>query len=246
MLFPSIPLVLLFTVVTFILSATLLLRRNQAKDDRRHPPGPPGFPVIGNLHNMLGKLPHRTLETLAKTYGPIMSLRLGQVHTIVVSSSEAAEQFFKTNDVVFASRPRLQATNYLVYGSKGLVFSEYGAYWRNIRKVCTVQLMSASKVESFAPLRKRELQLAVNSLQKAARVGEVVDLSELVHNLLEEIVYKMVLGCSKDEEFDLKGLIQQATTLVGAFNLADYVPCLGALDLQVYFIYMHNAIQYTI
>ncbi|KAJ1376172.1 Cytochrome P450 [Sesbania bispinosa] len=186
------------------------------------------FPVIGNLH-MLGKLPHRTLEALAKRYGPAMSLRLGQVPTIVVSSSESAEQFLKTHDVVFASRPRIEASNYLTYGSKGLVFSEYGAYWRNMRKICTLQLLSSSKVDSFAPLRNRELQLT--SLTNF--VGEVVDLSEVVQNLVEAIVYKIVLGCNRDDEFDLKGLIHQWINLTGTFNLAYYVPCLGPLDLQV-------------
>lgn len=181
---------------------------------------------------MLGTLPHRTLEALSKKHGPIMLLRLGQVPTVIVSSSSAAEQFLKTHDVVFSSRPKLEATHYLSYGSKGLVFCEYGTYWRNMRKVCTLQLLSASKVESFAPLRKRELKVALKSLKKAASLGEIVDVSEVVHNVIMEIVYKMVLGCSVDEEFDLKGQIQQGMELSGAFNLADYVPFLGVFDLQ--------------
>ncbi|XP_057417029.1 cytochrome P450 CYP736A12-like [Lotus japonicus] len=228
LMLPSIPLLLLFTFTTLILSATLFRRR---KHGRRRPPGPRGLPVIGNLHR-LGKLPHRTLQALAKLYGPIMSLQLGQVPTVIVSSSEAAEQFLKTHDLVFSSRHRIQATQYIAYGSKGLVFSEYGPYWRNMRKLCTLQLLTSSKVESFAPLRMREVQVAVKSLEKAATASEVVDLSEVVNNLLEDIVYKMVLGCSKDDEFDLKGLIQRGMNLSGTFNLADYVPCLGVLDLQ--------------
>jgi hypothetical protein len=162
-----------------------------------------------------------------------MSIRLGQVPTIIVSSSSAAEQFLKTNDVVFSSRPKLEATHYLSYGSKGLVFSEYGPYWRNVRKICTLQLLSASKVESFWPLRKREMELAMKLVKKSASLGEVVDLSEFVHNVIMDIVYKMVLGCSVDEEFDLKGQIQQGMELSGAFNLSDYVPFLGVFDLQV-------------
>ncbi|KAK2439459.1 cytochrome P450 CYP736A12 [Trifolium repens] len=161
-----------------------------------------------------------------------MSIRLGQVPTIIVSSSSAAEQFLKTNDVVFSSRPKLEATHYLSYGSKGLVFSEYGPYWRNVRKICTLQLLSASKVESFWPLRKREMELAMKLVKKSSSLGEVVDLSEFVHNVIMDIVYKMVLGCSVDEEFDLKGQIQQGMELSGAFNLSDYVPFLGVFDLQ--------------
>ncbi|RDX58127.1 hypothetical protein CR513_62579, partial [Mucuna pruriens] len=209
----------------------LVVPRYQMKDKRRHPPGPPGFPVIGNLH-MLGKLPHRRLERLSKKYGGIMSVRLGQVRTIVISSSLGAEQFLKINDAIFTTRPRLEAAKYFSYEWKGLAFAEYGAYWRNMRKMCTLHLLSMSKVQSFAPLRMTVLELAVKSLQKAAMVGQVVDLSNVVHHVVEDIVYKMVVGCSKHSEFDLVGLIQNEINLVASFNLADYVPCLQPFDLQ--------------
>lgn len=62
----------------------------------------------------------------------------------------------------------------------------------------------------------------------------MIDLSEMLLIFVEEIVYKMVLGSSKHDEFDLKGLIQNAMNLTGAFNLSDYVPWLRAFDLQVY------------
>ncbi|GAU27760.1 hypothetical protein TSUD_215710 [Trifolium subterraneum] len=161
-----------------------------------------------------------------------MSLQLGQVPAIVISSSKAAESFLKTHDINFASRPKIQGSELLSYGSKGMAFSEYSPYWRNVRKLCTVKLLSASKVEMFGPIRKEELGVLVKSLEKAALVGEVVNVSDVVENLIEEIMYKMILGRSKYEQFDLKKLVQRATILVGAFNLADYVPWLGAFDIQ--------------
>ncbi|XP_003534174.2 uncharacterized protein [Glycine max] len=194
-------------------------------------PGPKALPIIGNLH-MLGKLPHRTLQTFARKYGPIMSLKLGQVQAIVVSSPETAELFLKTHDTVFASRPKIQASEYLSHGTKGLVFSEYSAYWRKVRKVCTLQLLSASKVDMFAPLRRQELGVLVKSLRNSAASREVVDLSEVLGELMENIVYKMVLGRARDHRFELKGLVHQVMNLVGAFNLADYMPWLGAFDPQ--------------
>ena len=113
--FPTVPmypltltilLLLLGSVWTFI---HILLR---PKNERKLPPGPWALPIIGNLH-MLGDLPHRALQSLAKTYGPIMSLRLGHVPTIVVSSPQAAELFLKTHDTIFASRPKLQFAKYI-------------------------------------------------------------------------------------------------------------------------------------
>jgi hypothetical protein len=222
---------LLFTF-TYILFK-LFLHPKQNTINQRKPPGPPTLPIIGNLH-LLGTLPHRTLHSLSKKYGPIMSLQFGQVPAVIISSSKAAESFFKTHDIVFSSRPKTQATELIANGSKGVGFSEYGPHWRNVRKLCTVNLLSASKVEMFGPSRKQELDVLVKSLEKAALVGEVVNLSEVVWNLIEDIVYKMILGGTKHEQFDVKKLAKEGIALIGAFNLADCVPWLGAFDLQVY------------
>ncbi|CAJ2652513.1 unnamed protein product [Trifolium pratense] len=223
----SIPiLVFLLFTLTYLLFKHFLHPKPKTK-----PPGPPALPIIGNLH-LLGTLPHRTLQSLSKKYGPIMFLQLGQVPAIVISSSKAAESFLKTHDINFASRPKIQGSELLSYGSKGMAFSEYSPYWRNVRKLCTVKLLSASKVEMFGPIRKEELDVLVKSLEKSALVGEVVNVSNVVENLIEDIMYKMILGRSKYEQFDLMKLVQEATILIGAFNLADYVPWLGALDIQ--------------
>nr|XP_017256794.1 PREDICTED: cytochrome P450 CYP736A12-like [Daucus carota subsp. sativus] len=193
---------------------------------RRQPPGPTGLPVIGHLH-MLGKLPHRSLYKLSQKYGPIMLIRLGSVPTIIVSSPSAAELFLRTHDTVFASRPNSQA-----YGSKGMAFAKYGSYWRSVRKFCTMELLSVAKIDSMARLRREELGLLVQSLKVAARTREVVDFSEKVARLIEDMTCRMLFGKSRDERFDLSKIIHELAEIAGAFNVADYVPFLGAFDLQ--------------
>jgi cytochrome P450 len=181
---------------------------------------------------MLGALPHRSLAKLAKKYGPIMSLKLGHVTAIVVSSPLAAELFLKTHDTVFASRPKAQSSEILSYGTKAIAMTHYGSYWRNVRKFCILQLLSASKIEMFAPMRKEEVGLLVEEIREAAMAHEVVDLSRKVKEVVENMTYRMVLGRKKDNEFDLKGLISEGIAVAGAFNLSDYVPYLAPLDLQ--------------
>ncbi|XP_074347866.1 cytochrome P450 CYP736A12-like [Apium graveolens] len=195
------------------------------------PPGPRGLPLIGHLH-MLGKQPHCTLYNLSKKYGPIMSLRLGSVPTIVVSTSAASELFLKTHDTIFASRPKSQAAHYLWYGTKGMIFSEYGTYWRNVRKFCTLELLSTTKTASMAWMRREELVLLVESLKIAARDHEVVDVSQKMALLMEDMTCKMLFGKSRDDRFDLNAIIHELTIIVGAFNVADFIPFLGAIDLQ--------------
>ncbi|CAK8537666.1 unnamed protein product [Lathyrus sativus] len=223
-------------IILAIFSLLLMLfkisfRPKQKTNFHKKPPGPATLPIIGNLH-ILGTLPHRALHSLSKKYGPIMSVQLGQVPAVVISSSKAAELVLKTHDLVFASRPRIQGAELVIYGSKGLLFSEYGPYWRNVRKLCTLKLLSASKVEMFAPIRKDKLCVLVKSLKKAALVGEVVNVSEAVQNLVEDIVCKMIVGRSKYEQYDMKKLAKEGMALIGAFNLADYIPWLGVFDLQ--------------
>ncbi|KAF8378467.1 hypothetical protein HHK36_029807 [Tetracentron sinense] len=204
-------------------------------NDRRLPPGPRGLPLLGHLH-MLGLLPHRNLHRLAQKYGPIMYLRFGVVPAVVVSSPQAAELFLKTHDTVFASRPDIQAAQYLSYGRKGLAFAEYGSYWRNLRKLCTLELLSNTKIDSFKAMRREEVATMIRSLKDAAKDRAVVDLSAKVGSLVEDMTHRMLFGYSRDKRFDFKPVVHEVLRLVGAFNLADYIPYLGALDLQVRFL----------
>ena len=98
---------------------------------------------------MLGELPHRALKDLAGTYGPVMFLKLGSVPTVVVSSPEMAKEFLKTNDLLFASRPVLAVGKYVFYSFRDVAFAPYGDYWRQMRKICVLELLTPKRIESF-------------------------------------------------------------------------------------------------
>ncbi|KAK6921150.1 Cytochrome P450 [Dillenia turbinata] len=212
------------------LCSGVYLRRLSAKR-LTLPPGPQALPLIGNLHT-LGNLPHQTLCHLSKQFGSIMSIRLGQVLTIVVSSPQAAELFLKTHDLVFASRPKLQAANSLSYGRKNVAFADYGPYWREIKKLCTIELLSTLKIESFAMVRREEVGSLVQSLKVAAEAEMVVNLSTKVMALVEDISYRMLFGRRLEECSELNHAVEEASTLLGTFNLGDVLPLFGLLDLQ--------------
>ncbi|KAL2347636.1 hypothetical protein Fmac_001636 [Flemingia macrophylla] len=92
----------LFTIL-IVKAITSVLIQNSSKENHKLPPGPSGLPIIGNLLQ-LGAKPHETLATLASTLGPIMSLKLGQITTIVMSSVEMAKEVLQIHDQFLSNR----------------------------------------------------------------------------------------------------------------------------------------------
>ncbi|WRX08247.1 Cytochrome P450 - like 2 [Theobroma cacao] len=82
---------LLFTFLLFLFMA---MKHYCKQSKQRLPPGPWKLPFIGNLHQIFGLLPHCHLRILAKKYGPLMHLQLGEITALVVSSPEAAKEAF--------------------------------------------------------------------------------------------------------------------------------------------------------
>ncbi|KAG8383459.1 hypothetical protein BUALT_Bualt04G0015400 [Buddleja alternifolia] len=165
-----------------------------------------------------------------------MYLRFGSVPTIVVSSPGAAELFLKTHDLIFANRPHHEASSYLGYEQRNIVFGKYGPYWRNMRKLSTVELLSNLKISQFQPMRRAELGLLVSSLKQAAEKREIVDMSLRIMSLSADMTCLMVFGKKYgDRDLDEKGfkeVMKETMEEAAAFNLGDYFPYLRRLDLQ--------------
>ncbi|KAJ1398618.1 Cytochrome P450 [Sesbania bispinosa] len=218
----------------FVCLTSLWLWRS-SNNAKKLPPGPRGLPILGSLHK-LGTNPHRDLHQLSQKHGPIMFLRLGFVPTIVVSSPQAAQLFLKTHDLIFASRPPHESAKYIAWEQRNLSFAAYGSYWRNMRKMCTLELLSQTKVNSFKPIREEEVHLLIKLLREAANDGADVDVSAKISTLTADMSCRMVLGKKyMDQDLDEKGfksVMQEGMHLAATPNIGDYIPYIGALDLQ--------------
>lgn len=144
---------LFFSAIIPGLFLYFLVKLSSGKNPRRLPPGPKPWPIIGNLPH-LGTKPHQTLAALARTYGPLMHLKLGSVHVVVVASAPAAVQFLKTHDSNFSSRPPNSGAKHIAYNYQDLVFAPYGPRWRMLRKICSVHLFSVKALDDFHRVRQ--------------------------------------------------------------------------------------------
>ncbi|WCJ38662.1 Cytochrome P450 71AU50 [Euphorbia peplus] len=222
-------------LVVFIFLLQLSWRKITKSKKNKLPPGPLGFPIFGHLHLFMN-FPHRALHHLAKRYGSIMHLRLGQVPVVVVSSPQSAELFLKTHDLVFADRPFQAAASYLTYNMKNISGSPYGSYWRNVRKMCATQLLSIQKIDSFRSMRKEEVNLLVDYIKEASYRDVVVDLRSKISSLSADMSCRMVFGKKYAEnEFDERGFLAVMKDFLQVLStpyLGDFFPLIATFDIQ--------------
>ncbi|XP_012572982.1 cytochrome P450 71D9-like isoform X2 [Cicer arietinum] len=219
---------LLVLYLSYIFSFVLLtlivqkIRKKKSYSTYNLPPGPIKLPIIGNIHNLLSSQPHKKLRDLAKKYGPLMHLQLGEVSTIIISSPECASEVMKTHDINFASRPQILATEIMSYNTTNIAFAPYGNYWRQLRKICTLELLSLKRVNSYKSIREEVFFNLVERI--GSENGSVVNLTQAVISSIYTIVSRTAFGneCKDQEKFI--SILKQSIKVASGFNLGDLFP----------------------
>ncbi|KAJ3696561.1 hypothetical protein LUZ61_000266 [Rhynchospora tenuis] len=221
-----------FSILILLLSSFLLKQRTASKD-LRLPPGPWPLPIIGNLHCIIGsQTPHRALRDLSQQYGSLLLLQLGETPTVIASSIEASRGILATHDVKFASRPISPTMHILTAGGKAIGFSSYGEYWRHVRKICAVELLSNKRVQSFRSIREEEANNLVRNIYTAASSCQLINLHEVFTMLANDITVKTVIGDKcKDPDVFVKEL-DNIVKLASGFSLVDLYPSSWLLRLS--------------
>ncbi|KAK8467206.1 hypothetical protein PHAVU_008G277532 [Phaseolus vulgaris] len=223
-------LISLSTILTFFILVFMLInifwRSKATNSNSKLPPGPRKLPLIGNIHQ-IGTQTHSSLARLACEYGPLMYLQLGELCCIVVSSPEMAKEVMKTHDIIFANRPYVLAADAITYGSKGMTFSPYGSYWRQMRRICTMELLAPKRVDSFRSTRQQELSNFVKEISLSE--GSPINLTRKISSLTYGLISRILFGKkSEDQEAYVEHMKGVSETVAG-FSLADLYPSIGIL-----------------
>ncbi|XVE94801.1 hypothetical protein REPUB_Repub02eG0040800 [Reevesia pubescens] len=224
----------------------IFLRSKIAKTKNYAPQAKGAWPIIGHLPLLRGpKLPHVTLGAMAETYGPIYAIQLGVHPAVVVSSWEIAKEIFTNHDVAVASRPQMTATKHLTYNYAMFGFSPYAPYWRDMRKIVNLELLSSHRLELLKHVRVSEMEISLKELyklwtdKKDSSNHALVQMNQWFGDLTLNVVFRMVAGKryfgggengDNKEARRCQEVFRKFFHLLGVFVLKDAVPFLGFLD----------------
>ncbi|KAG6640492.1 cytochrome P450 76A2-like [Carya illinoinensis] len=231
-----------FVVCLFIilLSPALLLLLHRRKSSRKRlPPGPPGWPIFGNMFD-LGAMPHRTLAGLRPKYGDVIWLRMGATKTMAILSAKAATEFFKHHDLSFAERTVTETMRAHDYNHGSLALAPYGPYWRVLRRLVTVDMVVNKRINETAPIRRKCVDDLLLWIEEEARkleaprglhVARFVFL--MTFNLLGNLMLSRDLWDPQSKEgSEFFAAVMKLMEWSGHANMADYFPWLRRLDPQ--------------
>uniref|UniRef100_A0A7N2MEC7 Cytochrome P450 n=1 Tax=Quercus lobata TaxID=97700 RepID=A0A7N2MEC7_QUELO len=201
------------------------------------PPGPRPFPIIGNILE-LGNKPHQDVAKLSKTYGSLMTLKLGSITTIVISSPDIAKEALQKNDQALSSRTIPDSIQVFNHPKNSMAWLPALARWRNLRKLSATKIFAPQQLDGTQALRQKKVKELFDHVDQCCSGGEVVDIGRVafitVLNTISNTFFSIDLAqySSNLQSQEFQDLIFGIMELLGKSNIVDYFPALRLVDPQ--------------
>lgn len=99
----------------------------------------------------------------------------------------------------FQTGPKLKCSEYCFYGQKDVISAPYGEYWRQIKSICALHLLSNKKVQSLC-VGEEETAIMMEKIKHARSANMSVNLSELFSSITNDVICRVALGRKYEEE----------------------------------------------
>ncbi|WCJ40670.1 cytochrome P450 family 82 subfamily C polypeptide 4 [Euphorbia peplus] len=183
-----------------VMLVLIKLWKNTNHNDKKPklvPEIPGGLPIIGHMHLLREKKSvGRIFGGFADKYGPIFSVRLGKHRAVFISDKRGLKDCFTTNDINVASRPPSTQAEYLGFGNSSFGFAPYGRYWRDMRKLITLKLLSGRRFKMLNYIPISELNYLIRDLynHSTSTKGSKIDITESFQRMILNTITRMVAG----------------------------------------------------
>ncbi|XP_077782675.1 cytochrome P450 2K1-like [Podarcis muralis] len=224
-----IPVLFLFILMVYFV---LKLGTFWNKSSQKLPPGPRPLPLIGNLHIMDLKRPHRTMLKLSKQYGPVFSIQMGPQKAVVLTGYETVKEALVNQADAFADRPIVPLFQELAQGF-GVILSN-GENWKVMRRfvVSTLRAYGMGK-RTIEDRIVEECSVLIKKFESYE--GNPFETTIIMNAAVANIIVAILLDKRFDHEdptyIRLLKLNNENVRIVGSFSVMLYnmFPALGFL-----------------
>ncbi|KAG8648634.1 hypothetical protein MANES_08G019050v8 [Manihot esculenta] len=94
---------------------------------------------------------------------------------MVIQSAKAAAELFKNHDTTFCDRTSLHVSTSHNFEEASLAVGKFSPYWRMLRRLCSVELMTSKRINETAPIPRKCIDQMLRSIEDdvaAAKLGE--------------------------------------------------------------------------
>ncbi|KAI9067667.1 cytochrome P450 [Trametes sanguinea] len=161
------------------------------------PPGPRGWPIIGNALQIPGTHQHVKFAEWARQWGDVMSVSLFGRPMIILNSATHAMEVLEKRSAISCSRYCTPVAGDMIGWSTGMIFAPYGPRLREMRKLLAHVLATRQSVSRFHPLVEKETRRFVQQLQ-----GRSDSLVQDLRRLAGSIIIMMTYGYEVEGDDD--------------------------------------------
>ncbi|XP_067683808.1 steroid 17-alpha-hydroxylase/17,20 lyase-like [Haliotis asinina] len=179
-----------------------LIAYNLFKKRYNLPPGPKGWPIIGNLREIRGVLLFRQLRAFSRKYGPVMKIKIGTRTAVILSRIDVVTEALITKQADFAGRPDIFSAETISDGRKGIFQASYGPTWKTHRKITSKALRLYVMGESLSRKVSQSLSITTNLMKKEEGPFDPFPyLSLAVSNLITGMLFNKISQTTESENY---------------------------------------------
>ncbi|TFY69462.1 hypothetical protein EVJ58_g398 [Rhodofomes roseus] len=120
------------------------------------PPGPSGWPLIGNVLDMPTSHEWQTFAEWGEKWGDIVSVTLLGQPVLVLNTSAAAIEILDKKSSIYSDRPTLPVCGEVIGWDRTLVLLHYGPVWRETRRLFSQTIGTRDSLMHLSDQLERE------------------------------------------------------------------------------------------
>ncbi|KAF9443998.1 cytochrome P450 [Macrolepiota fuliginosa MF-IS2] len=186
--------------LALIVSGLVWLRTSKRVASRRrrllYPPGPKGYPLIGNLLHLPLKHAWLVYDEWFKIYGDMVYLEVFGQSFLVLGTPERAQDLFEKRSAIYSDRPEFVMLNEMMGWDFNFALMRYGPWWRRNRRMFH-QYFNMNEVHKYDDIQRAETHVFLQRLLDSPE--------EFIHHIrhaIGAVVLKITYGISVQEEND--------------------------------------------